>query len=849
MKSINKILPLMLLTCLFLIIFLASTYLVKFTKLVYISQIDLRAFCVLLSLSISISLWYFVFEGFSKEMVISIDRNRLVFVFALLLVASLFMFIANYGDYRSYGCMVYLPWMQIPIFLLISSIFLYGAVLYIPAYLLHRIVFRACKMDLLTKAALYPAITMLIFGFVGFLPIKDFDYFKFLVPSLIIACIFIMLIDNFTKRKEHNNKASEISINLKELLMLIFLILFRLFLQFSAAGGINAFLRGDASRQAWNVAFISKYGIYGYVASPLTERYSMFFFAAWSTLTQLLPLPYCNTLVLTEFFNQIFTTLTFYIFARTLLGRISKSLFATLVLTLASGFSWLYVLTDPPSSFLSANDIYDYFWKIFNKFGASSGAPMSTIYADDHALVRLWSLGLSFGFATTLLRAYKDFQSRKLYLMVALACFVQIALGHTTEIILINVVIATFMILTKLQSFKEILAMLGSSILISEIIALILSYSTLSLVLIASPFLICTLVAAVKKISDENEVKWRLSLQNKTALLNTLAMLFIFYYSLSWIAFLSNYHRVWVRVPLVNLWYVFPIEWGFSGFLFLLTVIKILSIKQNNVPYYLKYAFLAFLMLFAFIVSVDCINAFLVYTYVTNPLIPIYFIPFFALASAFLIENLTSAKIEKFKRAFILSFLIILLILASFNHIISASYWGSRGWRYETSPSKTLSSEEIQLANMLYSIPRSLPLEMCAYLPASDPIPEVDEVTYQKMVRYPIYDEDYIILLSGFKIPQKVANDVLYKAQSIYELIFLKQFYPLNYLIVEKNSTSFLARFLSENETPIFEGQRYFVYDISHLKPAKSYDLTADGFIVVDKVKFKGNVTLSSDSS
>jgi len=846
MKISRKILSLAFFICFVPIIFLILTYIGKLTRVAYISQIDLRIFYTLLSLLASFSIWYFLSKN-SEEKLISINRNRLTFAFLVLLTIAFFMFIVNYGNYRSYGSMVYLPWTQIPIFLLISTIVLYGVILYVPAYLIHRVAFSSCEVGSLTKIVLYPVVTMLIFGFVGFLPLKDLVYFELLVPLFIITCLFIILFDNHIK-KGSGNTASTVNVSINELLMLTLIILFRLFLQFSAAGEIDAFVRGDATGQAGNVAFLNRYGIAGYLSSALTERYPMFFFAAWSTLTWLLPLPYCNTLVLTEFFNQIFTTLTFYIFAKTLLQKTDKSLFATLAFTLLSGFSWFYILTDPPPSFTSTENIYNYYWKIFNKFGTSSGAPTSTVYADDHALVRLWSLGLSFGFVAALLNILKGSKSRKFYLAVALACLIQIALGHTTEIILINVMIIPAILLTKTgHSFKETLAILGTSTLVSEVIALLLSYSFLSLILIGSPFLIFIFITVAKRVADKSSAG--LFLKSKRAFFNVIALLFIFYYGLSWIAFTSNYYRVWIGVPLINLWYVFPIEWGFSGFLFLLALIKVASGRWDNMPNYLEYAIFAFFTLFSLVIFMDCINFFFVYTYVTNVFIPNYFIPFFALSSVFLVENLASAKIEKFKGAFFLSFLIVILVFASFNYIVSTSYWKSCGWRYETSPFKTLTNEEIQLANTLHNIPRSLSLEMCAYLPASDPIPEVDETTYQKMVRYPIYDEDYIILLSGFKIPQRIVNDVLYKARSINELIFLEQFYPLDYLVVEKNSTSFLAHFLKENEIPIFEGQRYLVYNISHFRSTKSCDLDMGELVIVDKVTFRGNITLSSENS
>ncbi|MCS7119807.1 MAG: hypothetical protein NZ952_01165 [Candidatus Bathyarchaeota archaeon] len=90
------------------------------------------------------------------------------------------------------------------------------------------------------------------------------------------------------------------------------------------------------------VAEINRYGVMGY-----TSTYPIFYHSSWSAISKLLPFPYCNTLVLISFFNHIFTTLSFYLLAKSLFNHQPRSLFSTFALIIPSGFSWLYLLTEP----------------------------------------------------------------------------------------------------------------------------------------------------------------------------------------------------------------------------------------------------------------------------------------------------------------------------------------------------------------------------------------------------------------------------------------------------------------------------------------------------------------------
>jgi len=828
--------------------YLSIIYLMNITKIIYVSQIDLRIFSAILSLLAAFSLSYLFFNNNPNKKELIIKKEYLFSFNLLLIIFVIGAYYLRFDAFSTYGSMVFQRWEKISFIDLVLSIMFYCFLLYFPACILHKTLLKGFKLDSLGKIVFYPMVSMLIFGFASFMlpPLQDASYLKFLLP---VALPSFLLIYGIRRREWEPIKVT--ILNLTEILGLTLVISLRLFLQYSAIGETNAFVRGDAAGQVMNVGSINKLGLSAYLDRPLTAGYSISHIAGWSVLTRLLPLPYCNVLIIVQFFNHVFITLAFYLLAKILLKNVRESLLATVFLTVLSGFSWFYLVTNPPPSFLSGTEFRGYIWEVFNKFGTESGAKTSMIYADDHALNRLWPLGVCLASIAALLNIRYATNSKRGYLLIFSIGFLQIALGHSYELILLGLSLFAFSILTSKNLDKEFLFAVGASTMLSAFLAWVLGYSTDFLKLAFLPSIALILAILLTRIVNSEKVKkgWNYILTRKRIVLSVLSVIFIWCYGLSWIAFLSAYYQIQIGVPIFTLWYSPPIQWGFLGFLFAMVMIKGALTKWRNPVFYLKFIMMMLTSLLILTVFLDCVNLYFFYLG-SPPFMPHYFLPFFALGSVYIFKpvNVSSKKIANVKNILIITLLLLILLLGSLTHILSASYWKTSGWSREDSPLTTLSDEEIEFVDFLYNHSYSGHFEMAGFLPSDQPIPPLDEVSYQNKVRYPIYDVDYLIMLSGIGIPQKLVPSVLYDAQGLNEIIFLMQIYPLKYLVVDRNATSFLAQYMRENEPPIFKG-KYIVYDLSNLQPMKENNLKIQEVILVDEVLFTGNLTFMDEKS
>lgn len=604
------------------------------TKIIYVSQIDLKIFSAILSLLVAFSLSYLFFNNNSNEKgFINIKREYLLSLNLLLIIFVIGAYYVRFDAFSTYGFMVFQQWEKISFINLVLSIMFYCFLLYIPIYVLHKTLFKRFKLDLLNKLVFYPMTSMLIFSFISFVlpPLQEVSYLKFLLPVALPSFLVFKFIYDIRRRESEPIKVT--ILNLTEILGLTLVILFTLFIQYSAIGEINAFIRGDTSYQVMNVGFINRQGLGAYLDRPLTERYPVFYMAAWSVLTRLVPLPYCNVLIIVQFFNHVFTTLAFYLLAKTLLRNAHESLLATLFLTVLSGFSWFYLVTNPPPSFLSGTEFRGYIWEVFNKFGTESGAKMSMIYADDHALNRLWSLGVCLASIGALLNTRYAINGKRGYLLIFSVGFLQIGLGHSTELILLALSLFAFAILTSKNLNKEILFAVGASTMLSAFLIWVLGYSTDILKLNFLPFITLILAILLTRIINSQKIKkgWNYILTRKRIILSVLAVIFIYYYGLSWIAFLSAYHQIQIGVPTFTLWYSPPIQWGFLGFLFTIVMIKGALTKWRDLVFHLKFILMLFTLLLITTVSVNCVNLYFFYVNVPANFMPYYFLPFFAL--------------------------------------------------------------------------------------------------------------------------------------------------------------------------------------------------------------------------
>lgn len=216
--------------------YLSTISLLNITKIAYVSQIDLQIFSALLSLLVAFFVSFLLFSSdFNKKELLEIKKQHFsILAFLLTVVAGVYF--VRFDAYSAYGSMVFQDWRQIPLLDLISTILFYCFLLYVPVYVLHRTLFHRFRLDFLKKLVFYPMASMLIFGFASFMlpSFKEALYLKFLVPVLLIGFLVFTFIHSFRGREWKPVRVT--SANLTEILGLTLVILFRLFIQYSAIG-------------------------------------------------------------------------------------------------------------------------------------------------------------------------------------------------------------------------------------------------------------------------------------------------------------------------------------------------------------------------------------------------------------------------------------------------------------------------------------------------------------------------------------------------------------------------------------------------------------------------------------
>jgi hypothetical protein len=325
-------------------------------------------------------------------------------------------------------------WNELPPMLIFVTVVVYVNLIYAPSYILNKIVLTQFKPTFLEKIVFYPVLSGLIFGLLNIID----TYFKVgifsypLIMLLLNGVLIILLLHDYKSSESKRLIYTEISVDWLEILGVIFAVVFNMFIFYSAVGESNAFLRGDMWGDAHKVALLTKYGLKGYLASPV-EDYPPFYSIFWSALTKSLPIPYINGLLIIAFFNHLFSILTLYALAKVLFKNSREALLTVILWTTVSGFSWTYLIINPPPNVLSGNELLNYVSQVSMRFGVYSGSIVSPIYADGHALTRLWSLGLLFASMVALIKGYYSVDSKGEVLIFS-SCFIQILLGHIAEI-------------------------------------------------------------------------------------------------------------------------------------------------------------------------------------------------------------------------------------------------------------------------------------------------------------------------------------------------------------------------------------------------------------------------------
>ncbi|MEM4889133.1 MAG: hypothetical protein QXJ64_06830 [Thermosphaera sp.] len=682
-------------------------------------------------------------------------------------------------------------------------------------------------------------ISLVILGFIGIFaaPFREiWPVYILALPSLISAVILYILVDN--RKKECRIKA-----NITEVIGLALIILFRLFVYISALG-TAMFPMWDIVYQAEYIARLNRYGISAYLSSPLTERYPIFYFLAYSLITRLLPFPYINTIIIITLFNHIYASLAFYYLSKKLLRNLKKSLFSIFVFTILSGFAWIYLLISPPNGPMSKSDLYNYITAIRDKFGMYSGATVSTIYADCHALVRLYGLGVAFSSIAALLSAYQNQDEWKKYILFFFFGFLQITIGHPTENLLL---VFTLLILLLIAYNDKLFRNIFKGIILLSIFSLLFAFifkyfkEILYSIIVIIVIYYLSFYFLRKIIYRLNSIL--IFTNNKKIFLKIIAIIFVYYYGLSFILFFSEYNNINIRYPIFTLWYSIPIQLGFQGLLFILTIIKY-AIVGKKLEFSMKYSMLMILFLLLFIIIVNYINLYFVYIILPYPVIPIYFFPFLSLCSAHILPSDVSIRRSR-KIAFAVVSLVILIFSAgSLTHILSVSYWNHVNWWGGGPGYKSLRYEEIEIINLIYaSKPITKILEEACFISKDNPFLNIKEVIeYQTKIRYTNYLEWHLIKIAGLNTPSRMIESALYDAKSLDEVVFLQEFGNIRYLIIEKGAESALMQQLHAL-TPIYDGEKYLIFDLFKVIPYTN-EMKKEA-ILVDKIIFNGSILVN----
>ncbi len=680
-KHKSKLMKLLFSLIVFIISYILSWIILKIVNLESISAISLETFSFFLSLVITvtfISLYddpdeISIPDGFKKI-------SPLLIVIILVFVALVFSFFAVFPS--SYDGLAFQEWSKLSIPTLILSLIILTASLYIPAFIVHKIFLYKFNLSNLEKLAFYPVLSALILTvtelFGQFLRINI--PYRIVFVFLSVAVLFI--IKREKKNSDSNHGPSVISLRT---LGVIAAIGFNLFIFYSAIGAENAFIRGDMWGNAHDVAFLGEKGLSTYINSP-THDYPPLYSIFWCALSQLMPIPYINEVLIIAFFNHIFSVLALYVLAKVLFGDSRRALLTVILWTTLSGFSWSYLISNPASLALSQNELLRYISGIAQNFGVHSGSIISPIYADDHALTRLWSIGLLFLSIAALLKAHSNKKNLAGGLIIFSAGLIQILLGHINEVPLLALALFTIILFRRNLSsnFTKLTSLITISSVIIGALSVWLIFGPNKIFMLISFTPLFALVSGLFVVKLSGIIGKRVpftSLSEKISKITGVFSFSPFYiYGLMWIAFLIS--EVWIGWAVTTIWYYPAIEWGFLGFMAVLGLTLVWR-KKEKLTFGIKFLLLLLALQLVLLVSLNYVNFNFVYIQPAYSIQPILFLPLLALlgSQAFPILKQKQRFLRKVLYSVVVMFLILLFCFGSLDHIISSSFWKTNnGW-------------------------------------------------------------------------------------------------------------------------------------------------------------------------
>jgi len=831
----------------FFLSYMLNSIIIRVSKIDYISQINLDVFTLILSCLVTVSIATALSANNDKLRYFNIEISYKVYFLTIILgvfFLSIYI-IVSHILYSENGRIIFQAWNEIPSIQIFIAIVVCANLLYVPSYILNKTILTQLKLTFLEKCVFYPALSGLILALLGVadLYLKTEIFSSSLIILLLNSLLIVLLIYNYKYDKLQKSAYVGISINLLEIFGIISAMMFNAFIFYSAIGECNAFLRGDMWADAHRIAFLAKYGINGYLASPV-EGYPPFYSFFWLVLTRSLPIPFINGLLIIAFFNHLFSILALYIFAKILLKNSRSALLAVILWTTLSGFSWTYLIINPPLNLLSGNELLNYVSQISRHFGIYSGSIVSPIYADGHALTRLWSLGLLFASMSALIKGHHSVDSKG-EIVIFSSCFIQILLGHIAEIPLLSLSLLALFLLGKPSPAFVKRTFLATTVSSSICVATLMLLYRLNFIFIFISFMPILMIIFAKLLSVSYSALGRKYICQRSRLTkisqgikSVLAILFLYIYGLMWIAIASKF-PMRINYPIATLWYSPAIEWGFLGLLAIIALTK-LGLSEKKWPFGLKFIVLLFFLQLALLAVLNYFNYNFFYITTPYPFQPVLFLPILALITSYAFPTIRfdNNLLHKIKLSFIALLIIMLFSLGSLDHISSASYWkANNGW-WLNKPLNP-SYEDIQLINFLYGHPSASLYEFVG--------------TFYDWAN----PSSYVVYPSGMAVLSQPLIDILWQANDSREVSLLTNILPVNYILIPKGqplqslgwniSSSYLLRKINTS-TPIFENGKYKLYSINQLNLPKVNLLSSSKeFLTATRIAFKGDLILEDE--
>lgn len=762
--------------------FAASTVVIRITNVWLLSAINLYVFSLLLSIVVAASVLMLIY-GESFFLKINLSSSKYKLLGAAFLISMAIFLIYLYSQ-AGLGTVVFSEWNTLPVLLLVFSLFVFLAGLYVPAYVLHYTLLKRFNFGLIERIVFYPLISALVLGSlrvflvgINYPLVYEFIFVCFLI---IASCILLRSVE----KNSHNLLSEPLSVDLVRVLTIFSVIVFSLFLFYSAIS-LNGFLVGDMWGDAQKVSLITTHGAGSVFSSPVASGYPPYFCFFWSVLTQFLPIPLVNGLIVTAFFNHAFSVLALFLLARFIFKDNKAAVLSALLWTMLSDFSWIGVTMNSPGSVLTGDNLLIYITNLFSRFGFYSGSRVSTIYADGHALTRLWSLGLFFASAAAIMKICYDKKHVKEGLFVLSIGILQILLGHMIEVPVLSIILlVSFIILKPDPKFYKLFILAFGSLAGLSCFFAILTFGLNYVYILISISPLISLLSAILILAISKQLSLHFHSNKPTnsifyrRIIITLSIVLIFLYGLMWLAFVQKGGNL--TYAIATIWYLPAIEWGFLGLVAITTLVWF-GLRKMTLNLGLKITLSIIGAQLILLLFLNILNYNLFYIENPYPFDPILFLPFLALVVSQFLIAFKFQKFSKIKLLVFTSVLILLFSFASLDNILNTSYNATYGgWWSSTSPTN-LSTDDYALMNFLYN---------------STPIGPYEFVgTFDDWINPSIY----VVYPSGMTVLSPPLINILSTTTDSRELYELTHTFPINYVLTSKDQPFGTSQYLTFN--------------------------------------------------